>query len=114
MAAHPLVIVIQTAELDLANQDEYLAALAPALETRDVIVDLSGVTFMDSTCLGKRVAMRKERKAREFPPAVIAASERVRRLLHIVAFDKLWPVFDSLEEGKHYSATSAPSNEPTA
>ena len=94
----PVVITLEEPEWDIDSSEMLGARLAPAAIYPLVIVDLSAVSYMDSTCLGKLVGMRAKRVANGFSPAkLVISSPRVRRLFGIVHFDEIWPIFDSLD-----------------
>lgn len=72
--------------------------LEPAREREAVLVDLSHVEFIDSTCLGKVAALQGKRMVAGLAPAaIVVTTPQVRRLFAIVHFDTLWPVFESLD-----------------
>lgn len=100
MISSPLIVHLRDAEWDISSKDALRDVLAPALEHPSVILDMTAVTFIDSTCLGELVRMYKTRtKEHGFEPARLAiASPRVRHLFGIVEFDRLWPIFETLEE----------------
>ncbi len=64
---------------------------------KPVIVDLSGVPYMDSAGLGCIVSIFTscQRSGRKF--GLIGVSERLRTLLQITHLDGLLPTFDSLD-----------------
>jgi anti-sigma B factor antagonist len=63
-----------------------------------VIIDLSGVPFMDSAGLGALIG--GIRKARDNDAKVVVACDRpaLTRLLHTTGFDRIVPVTESYEE----------------
>lgn len=75
-----------TGEVDVANAPDLLGALMKRLQEDDAIVlDVSGVSFMDSQGLRVVVELATEAQAQSKSPVVIAApSEPVRRLLDLV------------------------------
>lgn len=94
----PFILSLRRAAYDIASCEDLARELQAACTQPNVIVDFSAVTYLDSTCLSKLVAMRKERAGRGFPSARLAVpSEPIRRLFDIVHFDAIWPVYDSLE-----------------
>lgn len=98
VAEEPLVIVLQ-GEWDVYRCDELRVKLEAAYSAPDVILDLSGTTYVDSTCLGALVHLRKERSARGLPRAgLVISSPMVLRIFQIVRLDKAWPTYRSLEE----------------
>lgn len=95
----PTILTLAAEEWDIESADALASLLAPAADHRDVIVDLSAVSYIDSTCLGKFVGMRAKRGARGFEPAkLVIASPRIRRLFAIVKFDEIWPIYATLHE----------------
>jgi len=105
--ARPLILTLEAPEWDIDSSDALAALLAPATDCADVVVDLSAVSYIDSTCLGKLVGMRVKRSAKGFEPArLVVTSPRVRRLFSIVHFDKIWPIFETLDEALRAAAAS--------
>jgi anti-sigma B factor antagonist len=89
------VVVTPAGELDLAAQCElieaYHQAIALQAEPR-IVVDLSRVTFMDSTALGTMVAAAKKVKARGGSLSVVGASDRIAELFHITGLETVVPL----------------------
>ena len=89
------VVVTAAGELDLAVQSDligaYRDAIAQQAEPR-IVVDLSRVTFMDSTALGTLVAAAKKVKARGGTLSVVGASDRIASLFHITKLDAVVPL----------------------
>jgi anti-sigma B factor antagonist len=89
------VVVTPAGELDVAVQVElieaYRHAIALQAEPR-IVVDLSRVTFMDSTAFGTIVAAVKNVKARGGTLAVVGASDRIARLFHVTQLDTVVPM----------------------
>jgi anti-sigma B factor antagonist len=85
-------------ELDLYNVDRVRAALLECVErgTRRLIVDVSEVTFVDSTALGVFV----EARGRLGPGGFVLLSPglETRRALEISGLDRVLVVSDSIAE----------------
>jgi anti-anti-sigma factor len=96
----PLVIRLQEPEWDLTTCDKLEEQLTPTLDWPNVIIDMSAVKFLDSSCLRKFFKMYQERvTTRGFEPArLVVNASNIRRLLAIVGFDELWPIFETREE----------------
>jgi anti-anti-sigma factor len=96
----PLVIRLEDAEWDLSACSKLQFLLAAATDRPRVFIDMSQVTFMDATCLGKLASMQGERlrKGGLRPATLIITYAHVRRLFTLVGFDKVWPIFGTLEE----------------
>lgn len=94
----PLVLICDQEEYDISTCDELEAVLELTYDVPDVIVDMSQVKYIDSTCLTKLATMRKTRAKAGFPPAqVIITSSVILRLFAVTRFDTIWPIFDSVE-----------------
>jgi anti-sigma B factor antagonist len=81
-----LTLLVIHCEVDLAVADELgEAAEAAFVESggRGVILDLSGVTFLDSTGLGALVGIRNSFVQRDASLVLLRPSEPVTRLLQI-------------------------------
>jgi len=93
-----LVVTLDQAEYDLSNCEELAKALEPTYDASTAIVDMTRVEYLDSTCLSKFLVMRKKRSDAGFPPSrLVITSRMIRRLFEVTGFDKIWPVFDSLQ-----------------
>lgn len=77
-----------------------------------VLVDLSAVTFMDSTGLGVLVAARRQARVFRGSFALVAPSPRVARVLSLTGLDKFLPCFASAAEASLADPTA--ELEPTA
>lgn len=77
--------------LDLANADRVVERLAQlAGDGRDLELDLSGVTFMDSSGLRALIKLDREFRRGKGRLRLIAASSVVRRVLEISGADRLF------------------------
>ena len=96
----PLVIRLKDAEWDLSARKKLQFLLAAAADRPRVFIDMSAVAFMDATCLGKLASMQGERfrKSGLRPATFIVAYPQVRRLFTLVGFDKVWPIFGTMDE----------------
>jgi anti-sigma B factor antagonist len=87
-------------ELDLSNAPalrERLLDIA-ATQSASLILDLSGLTFMDST--GISVLVAAERRAHQLGGSLSLAGPQkvVARVLHITSLDRHFPTFGTVEE----------------
>ena len=96
MSDSPLVITLRRREWDIASRDELRVVLEPASQRSAVIVDMSDVTFMDSTALSEIVAMQLARHQGGLGPAAfVVTNANILRLFKLVKFDRLWPIFET-------------------
>jgi anti-sigma B factor antagonist len=88
-------------ELDVstvADLRDWLFAVLGEDRTSSIILDLSGLSFMDSTGLGVLVAT--ERRAHQLGGALSLAGPQkiVARALHTTSLDKHFPIFPTVDE----------------
>jgi len=96
---YPLVISLNRPEWDVVFADELGRLLESSYSHPNVIIDMSNVRFIDSTCLGKLVKMRKERGTRGLAPErIVIPNENIRRVFALVRFDEIWPFYLSLAQ----------------
>jgi anti-sigma B factor antagonist len=86
----PIVLVL-AGELDVSDYADMTEQFDNAVRTAPAIVlDLSAVTFMDSTALGRLVYIYKQGAIFDVPLTLRAPSQRVRRLLELTG---TWELF---------------------
>jgi len=92
-------VVALTGEVDLASSPAARTEILSALDRGDVFVELSEVTYMDSSGVASLVEgyqMSKD-KGRRF--GLVGVAEPVRLVLGLANLDKVFPLFDVLPEG---------------
>ena len=92
-------VVVVDGEIDVAVADLMAAELAAAIEAGPprLLVDLSQVTFMDSSALSALVGTHKKAVAVGGEVRLVGPNARLRKLLAITQLDQLFPVHDSVE-----------------
>ena len=81
-------------ELDMANVGSFEGALSADPEASNVVVDLSGCTFLDST--GMRAIVSAAREAERV--SIVATEPGILRVLEITALDTMVSVHPSLDD----------------
>lgn len=96
-------------ELDAYSVAQFREAFAELAEEPRVVVNLSGVQFMDSAGLGALIG--GIRRIRESDGRVVIFSDReaITKLLHTTGFDRIVPVKDDYKD-----AVSALDEDPDA
>ena len=93
-----IALVSLSGELDLYIEGELREALgaAAALKVTTVVVDLSGVSFLDSTVCGILVmeAKRLRREQRGF--VLVSTGKFASRALQVAGVDQIVPVYGTL------------------
>lgn len=91
-------IVSVRGEIDVSTASSLEDALRACLASSGrVIIDLSGVRFMDST--GLNVLIRAQTSGMEVPPPVLrlaAVPERVSKLLRLTQLDNVFAMYPSV------------------
>jgi anti-sigma B factor antagonist len=64
----------------------------------DIVVDMSGVDFLDSTGLGVLVGGLKRVKAKEGSLKLVVTQEKILKIFDITGLTKVFPIFGSLDE----------------
>lgn len=66
-------------------------------EDGDVLIDFSGINYMDSTGLGELVAYLRRFAARQRKLVLINPSDRIRRLFELSHLEDAFPTYDTLD-----------------
>ena len=87
-------------EIDVASAPEFHASLGELIgrEVAVVIVDLSEVTFIDSTGLGVLVGAEKEIRGAGRDLRVVVTRPQIRRVLELTGLDEVFTVMSSTKE----------------
>jgi anti-sigma B factor antagonist len=87
-------------DLDLSASAALRALLLDevSLDGPPIVVDLSDVPFIDSTCLGVLIAAVRQARASRGGFRLAAPRPRVKRAFEIAALEEMFPLFDSVEE----------------
>ena len=93
-------IVAFTGEVDLESSPAAREILLKCLEsTSKVIVDLSEVSYIDSSGVASLVEALQAAKKNGSQFSLAAASEPTRRVLELARLDKVFTMYDSVDEG---------------
>ena len=92
-----LGLIELSGEVDLYTAPRFKDDLVALIETgvHDIVIDLSQVTFIDSTALGVIISGVKRMREREGRLAIVAGSRLVVRILDITGLDKVLTIFDT-------------------
>jgi anti-sigma B factor antagonist len=93
-------VVSARGDLDLATVVAFRADLNDQLTagTSQVVVDLSEVTFIDSTAVGALVTASRALQRRGGSLLLVCRTSRVLRVLEITGLDTVLPVHGSVDE----------------
>ncbi len=93
-------VVTVTGELDAHVAPDLQAAIDPALQQAGpaIVVDLTGVPFIDSTGLGVLVTTLKRVREAEGTLDVVASAPRVLKVFALTGLDVVIPLHATLDE----------------
>jgi anti-sigma B factor antagonist len=93
-------VISVSGEVDLATSPELDSAVIAALESgaQGLAVDLSDVTFMDSSGLGVIVRGLKRCREADIELDLVITNERVLKVFGITGLDQVIPIHDALED----------------
>jgi anti-sigma B factor antagonist len=97
--ADEVAVVTLEGEVDLYTAPEFKEVLLRGIDegARHVIVDLSGVTFVDSTALGVLVGGGK-RLLDSGSLGIVCSDDRIRRILEIAGLAGVFALYRTLDE----------------
>ena len=95
-----LYVITVAGEVDLATSPELDTAIIAAVDAgaTSVVIDLSDVSFMDSSGLGVIVRALKRCREAENDLDLIITNERVLKVFGITGLDQVIPIHASIED----------------
>jgi anti-sigma B factor antagonist len=99
-AGQPYTLVTIAGEADVTNREDLRAVLDEevAQQPSIVILDLSGLRFMDSSALHVILQANRALDRQGAMMALVAPTEAVAKMLRLTTADRLVPVFRTVEE----------------
>lgn len=93
-------VVELTGEIDLYTAPRFKDDLVAVINegAREVVVDLAGVTFIDSTALGVLISGVKRLHEVDGRLLIVAASRPVVRILEITGLDRVLSIYATRDE----------------
>ena len=87
-------------DVDLHTAGELRAALNATLDDSEgpLVLDLSGVRFLDSTTLSVLVGAHKRLRHRGFALQVVGAGESARRVLAVTGLDRVFRLHETRDD----------------
>jgi anti-sigma B factor antagonist len=97
-AGEPYTLVQITGEADVTNTDQLRRQLDAEVSQRPrmLIIDLSGLRFMDSSALHELLRVNRALDRQGGALALVSPQAAVAKILRLTTADRLIPVFDSV------------------
>ena len=89
-------VVRFTGELDIGRRSELRDGLSVGDTARAVLLDLSAVTYADSTALSELLRFNADAEARGVPVAMVVAAPQFERLIRYAGLYEVFSIFDDL------------------
>jgi len=98
--ADDIAVLEATGELDLHTSPEFRESLAGVLEdvAERVVVDLTRVTFIDSSALGVLVGGARRSAERGHELMIVCPAGNVKRVLEITGLNRAFTIYSTCEE----------------
>lgn len=95
-----VTVVAPTGRLDVAGAPALKDAISEALKNGKprVVLDLEGVSFVDSTGLGSVIAALKQIRSSQGDLRLAAPNQQVRVVLELTTLDRVFPYYSTVEE----------------
>lgn len=93
-----IVTVVGDVDLDTAGSLSDEVAAATCDESPHLVIDLGGVTFLDSSGVKVLVATNKRTEQAGASMSLVAVPRVVMRVLTVTALDKVFSIHDSVDD----------------
>ena len=105
-------VISLSGEVDLYTAPEFKQQLLDVIGegARDVLVDLSATTFVDSTTLGVLVGGVKRLRANDGQLSLVCSDRNIVKIFEITGLDRVFPIFPTRDEA--LASVAAPSQPP--
>jgi anti-sigma B factor antagonist len=99
-AENGATVVAPTGRLDVAGAPALKDAITEALKNGQakVVLDMEGVSFVDSTGLGSVIAALKQIRSSQGDLRLAAPNQQVRVVLELTTLDRVFPYYSTVEE----------------
>lgn len=93
-------VVTLAGEIDLRTSPTLHARLLEEVESRPqrIILDLSGVTYVDSSGVGTMVDVKRQTERRGGKMALVGLQSRVKAVFEVTRLDNFFEICDSLAQ----------------
>ena len=99
-AENGVTVISPTGRLDVAGAPALREALSEIAKEGPprVVIDMEGVSFVDSTGLGSVIAALKQLRSTQGELRLAAPNQQVRVVLELTTLDRVFPYYATVEE----------------
>ena len=99
-AGNGVTVVAPTGRLDVAGAPALKEAISEAMKNGPprVVIDMEGVSFVDSTGLGSVISALKQIRGSQGDLRLAAPNQQARVVLELTTLDRVFPYFATVEE----------------
>jgi anti-sigma B factor antagonist len=99
-ADNGVTVLAPTGRLDVAGAPALKEAIGEAVKNGPpkVVIDMEGVSFVDSTGLGSVIAALKQIRNSQGELRLAAPNQQVRVVLELTTLDRVFPYYATVEE----------------
>jgi len=92
-------VITLEGEIDLSTSTRFKEVVYEVIESgrKDIVIDLNGLEFMDSTGLGVVVAALKKTSMEGGSIKLICSKRNIRKVFTVTGLDKVFPIYDNLQ-----------------
>ncbi len=107
-------LVAVTGEIDLFTAPEYKQRMSEPIDAgrTNLIVDLTGTTFIDSSSLGVLIGAHRRLKLRGGSLVVVCENEAIVKTFRITGLDGVFTLVSSVDEALEGGAASSAASSP--
>ena len=104
-------VISLSGEVDLYTAPEFKQQLIDAIgkDAKDVIVDFSKTTFIDSTTLGVLVGGVKRLRAQDGQLSLVCSDRNITKIFEITGLDRVFTIYPTRDEALAKAGASAQS-----
>ena len=97
----PAPLVRLEGEFDMAAAHQVESEFASLISTRpeEVVVDLSGLTFLDTTGLHVLLGLHEASQREGFRLSIVRGGEQIARVFDITGLDSVLPLIEQVPDG---------------
>jgi anti-sigma B factor antagonist len=106
-------VIALAGEVDLYTAPEFKQQLLDVIAqgAKDVVVDFSDTTFIDSTTLGVLVGGVKRLRTNEGQLSLVCSDRNITKIFEITGLDRVFTIYESREEA---ISKVGPATQPSA